>query len=231
MDQLERLQKQPQQQQHVGQSAEKGISKQVNDVEAELERVLNNKWINPEQRLAQYSQLLRRYIMMDEELRQPMTIHLKEPIKAQSPSGEPAAREWSNEEVLKGILKNKRGQAEMLMHYIRQNDRITWNDRGKVKVDGQLVLGSHLIDLVHDFTRDRRTREAATGHVQLAKAYIHKMYHVKRSAILIGGKKFKTTVHYKHHTGQMVQCRIQTGQKVVGSLHSLFLNAHRLVLV
>lgn len=169
-----------------------GLTKTIAEFTTELDKLLNNsRAMTPEQQYQIYMQLFRRYQMLAEEKRQPTTFILKQPIDPpfSMPSPPPLAstlRETSNEQrttpsstaihqeywpdeyVLKGIPRNKQSQASSLLQFIKQNPRVHLNNRGEIIVDDRTILGSHIVDLVHDFTCERKFAASPLGHKALA---------------------------------------------------------------
>lgn len=169
-----------------------GLTKTIHEFTTELSKLLNdsNK-MSPEQQYQIYMQLFHRYQMLADEKRQPPTVLLKHsaepllpptlspslppfpsPLPPQTPLSSTNQQknevDWSDDYVLKGIPKNKHRQASSLLNFIKQNPRIHLNNRGELIVDNRAILGSHIIDLVHDFTCERKFSVPALGHSALA---------------------------------------------------------------
>ena len=55
------------------------------------------------------------------------------------------------------------------MRYLRAGENVVWDNRGSVTIDGVVVPGANIIDLVNDAMRDRK-RSTPIGHLQFATA-------------------------------------------------------------
>jgi hypothetical protein len=65
------------------------------------------------------------------------------------------------------VFKKK---AERLLHHLKQNPELSWNDRGEISVQGQTIKNSNLIDLVNDVLRQRKNIPQPTGWENFAAA-------------------------------------------------------------
>ena len=63
----------------------------------------------------------------------------------------------SVEMIVRGIPKSMKTRAEALLAHLKERgDVITWDDMGKVLLDGVLIPKSNISDLVSDATRSRK---------------------------------------------------------------------------
>lgn len=77
----------------------------------------------------------------------------------------------SIERILETVPKTYRAHARLLLRHLRDKAipaRISWDDRGTVTIDGNVVKDSNIADLINDATRERKTAKAA-GRVQFAR--------------------------------------------------------------
>ena len=70
---------------------------------------------------------------------------------------EPQEDALSVEMIVRGIPKTMKTRAEALLAHLKERgDVITWDDMGKVLVDGVLIPKSNISDLVSDAMRSRK---------------------------------------------------------------------------
>ena len=60
-------------------------------------------------------------------------------------------------------------KAKQLVQRLRAGGTVVWDANGAVAIDGTLVPGANIVDLVNDAIRDTR-RSAPPGHLQFAVA-------------------------------------------------------------
>ena len=63
-------------------------------------------------------------------------------------------------------------KAEGLLDYIKSSGDISWDDKGQLTIAGQLIEKSHILDLIHDAVRFRKSAERPEGWRQLS-SYLH----------------------------------------------------------
>jgi len=63
------------------------------------------------------------------------------------------------EEILESVPKSYYKHAHLLMKYLFRKavpDRISWDEHGIVTIDGNIVKGSNIADLINDAMRERK---------------------------------------------------------------------------
>jgi hypothetical protein len=113
--------------------------------------------------------LYSRYINLEDESKRPQPLVIQETENLNVPFLEPE-NVWSDETLLKGLPKNKYKQGALLINHIKHNRYIKISKNGEISVDGRFIPNSHIVDLVHDFTRNRSKVELSTGSLQFATA-------------------------------------------------------------
>jgi hypothetical protein len=51
----------------------------------------------------------------------------------------------------------------MLLDHVRNNPRMKWSEKGELIVEGNKIIGSNIVDLISDFSKESRTRKPAIG--------------------------------------------------------------------
>jgi len=138
-------------------SAEDNI---LSSLENEMREILEKKKLPADQKLAEYSQLLHRYMKTNEKRNEPVKIEVQEPEKVQ----------LDDTELLEGIPIRSMKTAKNLLNSIKRQTNIEWTDTGELVVDGMKIDGSNIIDLLHDFSRERKPHNPAVGAEVLARA-------------------------------------------------------------
>ena len=72
--------------------------------------------------------------------------------------------------VLESVPAVMKKKAERLLHHLKQNSDLRWNERGEISLQGQTVKHSNLIDLVNDVLRHRKQTGQPLGWETFATA-------------------------------------------------------------
>lgn len=151
----------------------KPIDPVLNNLDAEMNRILSNEKISSDVKLIKYNQVLRKFSKFHVQRQEPHEISFVVEDDV-----------ISNEEILKNMPGTRITTAKSLLSHIRSNPNIKIESNGEIIVDGQKIFGSNIVDLVHDFSRDLKAHPPAVGAIEMAKA-------LKRSNMpleLIGNK-------------------------------------------
>ena len=76
-------------------------------------------------------------------------------------------------DVLQTVLKTMKSRAERLLQRVKSHPDITWNPRGEIEYQGQLIENSNLTDLVNGVLRKRRVTGELIGWKTFAAALRH----------------------------------------------------------
>lgn len=134
----------------------------MSSLDKEMQSILKNSSLPADAKLAQYSQVLHRYMKTSDESRKPLKIEVQEP--------EPLPKIPDDAEILADIPKKLEKQALSLLSHVKQNPNIQWSKNNELIVDGVKFEGSHIIDLIHDFTRAKKV--PAIGAEAFARALL-----------------------------------------------------------
>lgn len=131
----------------------------INKLENELETVMKNKHTAVDVKLAKYNQVFHRYNKMMQKKQHPFTLSVQE--EAESP--------YPDELILKDMPQKQVKNAETLLRHVRNNPHIRLSDTGEVIIHGNIIHGSNIVDLIHDFSRESKVRAPAIGAEIFAK--------------------------------------------------------------
>ena len=67
--------------------------------------------------------------------------------------------------IIDSVPEKYRKKAESLLRRLRAGGGVVWNNVGAVTIDGVVVPGANIIDLINDAMRDRK-RSMPVGHLQ-----------------------------------------------------------------
>ena len=131
------------------------VNKIIN-ADDQLESLLNDPTIPADVKIQKYEQLFHRRQQMKKEQEKPMEIQLNE--KTASAAIVP-------QNIIDTLPHNARTFAKVLLEHIsRHRNKINWDEKGQLVVRGQPLQGSHIIDLIHDFSKPSRAQKpGATG--------------------------------------------------------------------
>lgn len=144
-----------------------GQNLHMDEFKRELSKILQNNTLPAEEQFKIYTQLFSRYLNMDIENRKPLKLMLQE--TSPSEKQEPESQFLWPASILESLPKTKRSRAALLIDEIKNNPNIKVNKTGEISIGNVLIPSSHVIDLIHDFTRQRKTNKPAIGAEALAK--------------------------------------------------------------
>lgn len=157
---------------HIARPGENSISTTLFNLDKEMGQLLARTDVPLDEKAKQYAQILRRYLVFRQKRK-----NIREapvPVKVlrheNYPEKEASVKEETNNEsksdteessVLKNVMditsESKKSQVERFLRYLTDKDSlIKWNKRGEVEIEGKTIPGSHLADLVLDFTQPRK---------------------------------------------------------------------------
>lgn len=182
---LDRLKKQVQGPENIRQTAE-------NDLDTAMKDILNQKGLNPYDKVQKYTNLLQRYLSLVKQGEREtghLTISLQDPLKDDEPREShapvrpvPASLPSEDQmpvedkvmhDLLTHVPARNRKNVSYIMNKLKDsNGAATWNDKGEFILQGAVVKGSHILDLLksttsaHKVADDRRP----PGWLQFLKA-------------------------------------------------------------
>ena len=133
---------------------------QLSNLDQQLQTILNDNSLPPELKLQKYTQTLQRYQSLKSEQMPTRTL----PV-------EPAKPKIETDGVLDAIPKPFKSKANLLMqHMNKYRELFDWTPDGRLKFQGTPIHGSHILDLVYDFSRKKGPlSEPAIGARQFAR--------------------------------------------------------------
>lgn len=149
----------------------------ITRADAELTNILNSdEGKDDSEKLKLYNEALRRFLFF---VTKPVSI----PEDPQTTSSG-----LEIEAILNGVPKTYRALATGLLNHIQRNDsgqRLKWDNQGRVTLDGNLIKGGHIVDLVNDALRHRKTKKS-TGRKDFARF----LYELNTPREFVGNSSF-----------------------------------------
>lgn len=152
---------------------------QLVNLDNEIRQILDLANVPADMKLLNYNQVLRRYMKMRNDLMdvqypaqtpqppEPQAQH--EATLSETAAAAAAALPFPDQAILKAIPKKNQLGASLLLDFIKRSKTLSWTDKGEMLVNGHLVPNSNLMDLVSDFSRQRK-RIPPAGAAALASA-------------------------------------------------------------
>ena len=147
-------------------------------LDAEMNDILNSPTCKDKrEKWSLYRQVLQRYRHFKEAETRGHEEKSKKKIQTsveefpQEQSNEVEEDEEKDEDVyiIDSVPEKYRKKAESLLWHLRAGGGVVWNNVGAVTIDGVVVPGANIIDLINDAMRDRK-RSIPVGHLQFAAA-------------------------------------------------------------
>jgi hypothetical protein len=139
-------------------------------LDEEMSKILNST-DDIRQKSLQYQQVLQRFLHHKEEERENGMIHqTNEPSVPSSVSlgSNDNDEDESDKRILESVPPKFRSNAKQLIRYLRDAGNIKWNNRGVITLDGVVVKGANIVDLVNEAMRGRK-RPTPPGYEQFAR--------------------------------------------------------------
>lgn len=144
------------------QQSSSSVKNKMNGLDQEMDKIINDRHLTDSEKWTHYNQILQRFLHFNHEIRQPLHIPI---VSAESvPSNRSEISSQSLPKVdhikyqtLQALPKLKRNVGELLYDTLTKSDKVTWDEQGRVTVNGRELVGSSITDLISDVVRDRKT--------------------------------------------------------------------------
>ncbi len=138
---------------HRGIEDQQPLERQISQLDFDMKTILDNTDLPADVKAKLFQDKLGKYLSAQDEKRKPLKIAV-EKVKPKLPLRLPV----DHSVVLKGIGAARRKFAVELLDFLEEHrGTIEWNDNLELVADGQPIVGSNLIQLVHYATRDLST--------------------------------------------------------------------------
>lgn len=120
-------------------------------LERDMSQVLHDPDIEDRTKWSQYQQMLQRNQHFHDQMRQPVSIPIVE-----KPSMATVSQSFE-QEILSLLPKTLKTKGELLCKRLYDNEVITWDSKGRVSINGNVLPESNIVDLVSDVVRRRKS--------------------------------------------------------------------------
>ena len=139
---------------NITQPESAAIDLTIQGLERGLRDILDRTDIPDDRKADLYSHYFQQYITMKKK--QTDTYRRPTEVTLSATSASDAAPDPLEKEIVQSAPKNLQRQATLLMRRIKENPSMGWNEQGELMVDGSIVGGSNIVDLVNDLLRKRK---------------------------------------------------------------------------
>ena len=139
----------------------KPLTSKIGKLDQQLESMLNTDALPADEQLKLYNQSAQQWQTYQEKDNQPIPVMLQSNTTSttdiQAPTKSSSRTVYDS--VIESIPKTFQRQAKWLLQRIQNSDHLGWNEQGELIVDGNPVPGTHMVDLINDVVRRRKTSQ------------------------------------------------------------------------
>ncbi|KAG8236796.1 hypothetical protein J437_LFUL017011 [Ladona fulva] len=142
------------------------LTQPISALDREMERILRLPKLSDHEKWNLYKQCLQRFLHFTDEERKPAVISFfrgtddkKETEEEDGMENAEAAALKSDRltsEIITSVPKKFKKKAKLLTDRLVLSKKITWDDAGTVSIDGKVLVGSNIVDLIGDIMRKRK---------------------------------------------------------------------------
>ena len=138
-------------------------------LDEKMDTILQDNTKSSDEKVSRYNQNLQQFLDAHEINRQfipTVKIYHENNSEPQQTTEQPASMPDSEKqveipltdnEILDAIPKNSKTLARSMINRLKtNNDQVSWNSKGEIAVDGNLIKGSNIIDLISDQLKSRK---------------------------------------------------------------------------
>ncbi|KAJ8048816.1 hypothetical protein HOLleu_01287 [Holothuria leucospilota] len=132
----------------------------VRELEGTLSQLLDDSHLDDASKMKRYADVLQRLMVYDNKTKLPSTVRVlpdPSPVLSEENKSTIQKEEIVNE-IVDSVPKAMKRKAAQLVRKIRSsNGALSWNGVGELVVKDQAVKGSHIVDLINDAVRRRKS--------------------------------------------------------------------------
>lgn len=115
-------------------------------LDEEMGKILNSRnFPSDREKWSQYSQTLQRYLNLVGPEKQPQATSTIEELVG-----------LTDQNIVNNVPKSFRHKTKLFIDFLRQTNAVTWDNTGRVSVEGKVIPGANIVDIVNDVARSRR---------------------------------------------------------------------------
>ena len=151
------------------------VAQSVRDLDNDMRDILERQELSVSDKAHLYQKTLQSYLTRINQYRgKPLGMVDIKPLEGAEEEKTESVLPGSALEIEKSVLESvpmtMKKKAERLLHHLKQNSDLHWNERGEISLQGQTVKNSNLIDLVNDVLRYRKQAGQPLGWETFATA-------------------------------------------------------------
>lgn len=142
------------------------VNDSLSEMDQDMQRILRLHNLTDKEKWEMYNKTLNRFLHFVNEGRRAIQFPIIEDndknieTNDQKPESE---IDSVKQQTLASIPKQLKPKAEQLYDTLSRSGVINWNDLGLVKIHGQTIQGSSIVDLLNDTVRNRQTAQDPIG--------------------------------------------------------------------
>ena len=156
---------------------DESLTKHMSNLDSAMLKVTNDESLPIDAKIVQYNKILRLYRIAKQKMEQPVKIEIHEPFETEiieTETNKTNITEAGSSNVFEDLIldtvpQKSHKKARLLLKYTRNNPNIKWTDKGEMIVDGNKIVGSNIVDIINDLSRDRKSDAVIGSEVLLKK--------------------------------------------------------------
>lgn len=136
----------------------------ITRLDNEMQSILNQPSKDDTEKWKLYQQILQRYLHFTEESRKPLSVEVHShpgTITSEKTDSVESNSDEKLSKVLATIPKTYQSKGALLLRHLTADPkRFSWDANGVVSIDGTVIQGSNIVDLVNDGVRRRKGFQA-----------------------------------------------------------------------
>ncbi|KAJ8025633.1 hypothetical protein HOLleu_33245 [Holothuria leucospilota] len=130
----------------------------VQELEEQLSSVLSDPRLDDATKMKRYSEVLQRYTVYHAKANEPLKVRVLPETSSSVQPGDNLQKRVIEQDVIESVPRAYKSKATQLLGKIASNDSgLDWTDRGELVVNDHTIKGSHIVDLVNDMMRKRKS--------------------------------------------------------------------------
>jgi len=150
------------------------VAKYMSDLDKEMLTIANDNSIPIDAKVIQYNQILRRHQTARHKNEKPFKLEVQSEA-AKAIKEEKRVEKTDTNSLLQTIMHTVpvkfHKQANLLFDYAQGIPGLKWSDKGEMIVDGNKIVGTNIVDLINDLSRNRSSDPPTGVDLLIKKLY------------------------------------------------------------
>ena len=136
----------------------------VLSLDGEIKQILDSSNASVHDKVLAYQQTLQKYIKRIDQFSHRQSHSEPQQRRLEAEPTQPDDTLFKIEKrIVDSLPSSLQRKGSLLMSYLKEGANIGWNDRGELKIKGQVIPGTNVSDLVHETLRTRKLDTAPKG--------------------------------------------------------------------